>query len=180
MDIGKGFTNIGSTVLFLFALSTQAWAVGYEPWTAAGSTGTVDDNDTSEVYQSAGYAGLKSPLPAGASAYIRYNVTATDGLINRLDGYRLGARYRDNGDGRVLVRLVEYNSFTGAGFTRMTLDSNSFPVSAGFQYRTTATCWPAWSFDFSRNVYYVEVFLYKGTTAAMADIGQLRVEPTLC
>ena len=168
------------TSFFLFIVSGQASASGFEPWTSVGSTGVVDDGDLNDVYQSLSRAGIKWSTPGGTSAYIRYNVTAIDGLVNKLDGYRLGMRFRDNGNGRVYARLIEHNKDTGAHFVRMWLDSNTFPAAAGFQYRSKVTCWPAWSFNFSRNAYYIEVYLRKDTTDGLADVSQLRLEPVLC
>jgi len=121
-------------VILLFpvaiAVSTPSRAFAEGPWTTVGSAGTVDELDTQRVVLDRGIVSLALNSPVGTLANIRYNVTAVTGVH---DGIRLIARFRDNGNARVTLRLREVDVKTGLTRTVLVLDSNDFAPSDAFQ-----------------------------------------------
>jgi hypothetical protein len=152
------------------------------PWTAAGSTGVVDEGtDAANVVFTSGWATLAPALGAG-TVELRYNVTATEGLVaGGYDGYLMEARLKDTGtNARVRVQLMEYSLRLGTVQQRMLIDSDAFPASSSFQVRSNPACWPAWRFDFNNNAYYVLVTLTRSAAGGDPGIGGIIVSPTLC
>jgi hypothetical protein len=149
-------------VVTVFAMSaaapSAAWAQD-KSWTTVGSAGTVDEDSLSAVTYTNGTARVRDTAPAGTAAVIRYNVVAVDGLFVG-DGISLTSRFFDHEDAdQVLVQLKGLNRATGLVTTLVTLDSNSYPPTNGFQVQTA--CNSDAQFDFSANAYYVEVKLTK-------------------
>jgi hypothetical protein len=152
----------------LLALLTLAVAGHLAParaatrfWTAAGSTGTVDEADTGLVAFSGANATFKAS--ATGSAVLRYNVVAVDDLFSPFQGMYMTVRFRDNGaDARVLVRLRRFDVVAGTTATLITVDSNAFGASSSWQVREGDNC--AALFSFGIGLYYVEVEMTKSTT----------------
>jgi hypothetical protein len=143
-----------------------------EEWTAAGSTGVVDESSLNHVYFYQGVAALHPWV--GGTAILRYNVTATDDLFGG-NTTRLVARYQDNGGcSQVEVCLFRYNHNNGQIDLLMSLNSNSFPQGAGFQQRfIDSNSLPA--FDFNNNAYFIEVYLTRTCGGGDPRIGVLRL-----
>jgi hypothetical protein len=141
-------------------------------WTAAASTGTVDEADYNDVVFTEPVATLAL---ASVRGVIRYNVTAVDGLFGTLTSTSypdVVVRYRDPGaNARVIVRLKEHilaNSnaaLIGQINTLATFDSNLHPQAPGFQTRTFGNCATFKELDFGGpfnvRVYFIEVELSK-------------------
>lgn len=180
----RNFVSFLLVALFALAVPLNARADnGFaKPWTTVASAGTVDEADANKVNYSEGTARLNLAVPANSTATIRYNVVAVDGLVDAGgDGYSLGVRFRDNGqDERVIVRLKAVDLNTGIVSTLMTLDSNAFPPNALFQLRYVPVCWPNWGFNFTRNAYFVETILWKGTTAGNPGLTAVQISKTIC
>ena len=131
-------------------------------WTAIGSTGVVNVDDLDEVIFFGEIATLTG-TPAGSISVIRYNVVAVDGLFTPLTPTSwpaLTVRYNDDGPGeRLVARLKEVDSKTGAIVTRITFDSDLYPPQAGFQTRSIGNCGVFSEFDFDTKGYFIEVEL---------------------
>ena len=168
----------GSLSLLAVALIgfSPAWAQNPQPWTAVGSSGSVNPASLSVVQ-------FGNPIPqffdappddigaitiqsnAFGTHNIRYNVVSVPGILGT-NGLALTARYLDPGSGdRVVVRFKRYNLATGATATILTLDSDAFPTSANFQVQSVATdiCTGAPpTLNFVENSYFMDVELTHG------------------
>jgi hypothetical protein len=151
-------------------------------WTTVGSTGTVDEADRDKlVFQgvTVAFPEILPPLPnvelsaqaqtvpnalvfppqETTTATVRYNVVATDGLLQYGDHVGMTVRFRDDGDrARVFARLIEVDHFNGATVTRLTFDSNAFTAANNHQTQGVGA---NFAFDFSQKAYYIEVTLTK-------------------
>lgn len=157
-----------------------AMGAGSDPWTTVASAGTVDEADMSIVSLTGAFAQIKSSATLPANLNVRYNVVSEEYIYGG-DGYRLTARFRDNGtSSRVILYLKEYNLFTGATRTRMTLDSNNFPSSNAYQTQSVGNCAPGWTFDFYRKAYYVEAIIQKTSRTGNPGLGGIQISYNLC
>lgn len=153
---------------------------GTDPWTTVASAGTVDEADMSIVDLTGALAQIKSSATLPAVLNIRYNVVSEGGIYGG-DGYRLTARFRDNGtSSRIRLYLKEYNLLTGITTTRMTLDSNDFPPSNGYQTQTVGNCAPGWAFDFNNKAYFIETSIQKTDRTGNPGLGGIQISYNLC
>jgi hypothetical protein len=146
-------------------------------WTAAGSTGTVDEADQEAVKFTGTKASVKGKaIGQNGTVVLRYNVVATADLVGGVP--YLAASFNDEGnDGNVLVKLKQSTQTTGATETLLTLDSNSSP--AGYQTAAVADC-NLGPFSFASSVYFVEVRLERSNIDNDVQIGALRVQGEPC
>ena len=110
------------------------------------------------------------------SAVVRYNVTPVDGLFTASPygtGYNaLGMTVRYLAiQGRVIVRLVEVDVFTGAEVERMKFDSSTQPAANGYVTRGIGFPLPNWRFDFTQKAYYIEATLSRSSLVAGGSAG---------
>jgi hypothetical protein len=92
---------------------------------------------------------------------IRYNIVPVDGLLMKLAGYTLTARFPDRGgEEQVILKLMKYNLASGISSTVLTLNSNNFAPAAGYQVQTVDSFDTLGSlpedrkaFDFFKNAY---------------------------
>jgi hypothetical protein len=150
-----------------------------KPWTAAGSTGIVDEADTNEIKFTAGKVQIKDNADLPATAVVRYNVTAEDRLFT-YDTAVMRYLVEDNGDdSRVLLELVAYNIKTHKSAVFLTADSNDLPSGdEPINGDVTAEC--GVSFDFASYAYVVKVTLEKTGSAGTPALHNLKVESTDC
>ena len=152
-----------SLAVILSTFSVQALAQTNKSWTTVASAGTVNDQDLGKLELSGG--GLVSFNAMAANndtAYIRYNVTAVDGLFT-LGHPKMRVRYQDNGgNAQVVVSLMELDLATGLPKKVLELDSNDFAAAPFLQVQTTGNC-DAYNkpFDFTNKAYYIEVKLVR-------------------
>lgn len=158
--------------LLISATAQDSWKI----WTAAASTGTVDEEDVNKVVFNGPIASFNPAMHEGA-AIIRYNVVAVDGLFANLTPTSWPAlivRYRDNGaNERVVVRLKEYilaGPNAGDINALVTLDSNDYPPSAAFQTQSIGNCGQFSKFEFAApqiaRAYFLEAEITKGAGGA--------------
>lgn len=168
------------TALCLLLLSAVLWyptvaRAFFKDWTTVGSTGTVDEADRDSANFSGGMVTMKAN--ATGTLNIRYNVVSVEGLFGG-NGVELGVRFRDNGPAaHVVVRLKRFDLVNGSVETILTLDSNNFPASNGFQLRTADD--RSLRFDFFDYAYFMDVALEKTNlsgTPALAIIQLASVE----
>ena len=154
-------------------------------WTAAATTGAVDESSLGTVVFTDALATLTPPAPATGT--IRYSVVAVDGLFGNLTPTswpELVIRYRDNGQfSRVYARLREHilsGPQAGQTNTLITFDSDLYPQSGAFQTRTIGNCGIFPGFRFTDppaiRVYYVEVDLSKSGTAGFPALAGLAID----
>lgn len=110
------------------------------------------------------------------TAVIRYNVTPVDGLYTASPygtGYNaLGMTVRYLAvQGRVVVRLVEVDVFTGVEVERMKFDSSTQQAATGYVTRGVGYPLPNWKFDFTQKAYYVEATLSRSAIVVGGSAG---------
>jgi hypothetical protein len=163
----------GVLVLTLASIAPlQGALTSTKPWTTIGSAGA--EHLGTFTYQN-GIAFLSS-----SSGIIRYNVVAVDGLLETgavPAHIRMAARFRDpDAASRVTVNLRRTRISDGftANVAGVILDSNNFPVSAGFQTRNTV-CASSQILDFVNYVYYVEVTMTRAPGAIAPAIEAIQI-----
>jgi len=176
-----------TAVLAIAAIALVAGAVGLvstrtanaqagKSWTAAGATGTIDD-DSLTIAQFKNFA---VTLNAGATGTVRvrYNITAVDGMNQYCpaSSSTIKTRFRnsDNAGGvaRLRYELKVTNVLSGGSTTLYTFDSNG--ISAGSSF-TTATATPAIDFDWAQNVYWIDATLFRSSAAEFCDLGAIQI-----
>jgi hypothetical protein len=172
-----------AVLLALLSTSTRAQDAN-KIWTAVASTGTVDETDLGEIAFSGPFAHFSAAAPAASRAFIRYNVTAVDGLFAQAGPATwpsLIVSYRDNGPGaRVVVYLREYD-FQTAQVTpqkQILFDSDLYAPANDYQTRTVGNCGVFDNFDFVPNnqtvhAYFIEVLLYRASSEGNPGLGGL-------
>jgi hypothetical protein len=143
-------------------------------WTHAGSAGAVDESSSGQIRLVQGEATLQPSAPDVATAIVRFNVVALDGLFvppSPTSWPAMGIRYRDNGAGaRVIATLKSYDYTTGITTKVLVFDSDRYPpTGAAYQTRAIGDCSGFRQLDFTTKAYFVEVELVK--TAAGGDPG---------
>lgn len=170
----SALTLSGGLLLTLVSMAPlQAAPTSNKPWTTIGSAGA---EHLGTFTHTDSIAFLTSP-----SGIIRYNVVAVDGLLEN-GGFpaphiRMTARFRDpDAASRVTITLRRTRISDGftANVAGVTLDSNTFPVSAGFQTRNTV-CPSMQAFDFVNYVYYVEVVMTRASGAISPAIEAIQI-----
>ena len=128
-------------------------------------------------------------LQQTATAVIRYNVVAVDGLFAprvaapNARGHQLKLRYLATGPGaRVIARLIEVDFASGAETTLLTFDSGAFPAAIGYHDNLVSDCGPPRPFDFVKKAYYVEVTLIRSSIVAgsAAGVQVIKVTTDVC
>jgi hypothetical protein len=167
-----------AVLMAILAVSANAQT---RPWTAAGSTGTVDESDAAEVRFVLGEAQTVPAAAVGTTSVIRYNVVAVDDTT-ALGAPRLTTRYRTgDGTGRVIVRLYRYNFLPGgAAGVILQFDSSAFPATGGGYTTRTVTNCSAPALDFANNAYFIEVEFRKNGVFGTPGLGTLKLDRRIC
>lgn len=156
--------------------STTAKAQANKSWSAAGSTGTIDD-DSLAIAQFKNFAVTLQPGING-TARIRYNITAVDGMNQFCPATTstIKTRFRNsdnNGNtARVRYELKSTNVLSGGSTVLYTFDSNGIGAGQAF---TTNTATPAIDFDFSQNVYWIDATIFRSVASEFADLGSVQI-----
>ncbi len=173
------FISFGLSLMltFMTVLASPAQAQSPRSWTTVASAGVVDEADINDVSMST--AGVVQ-LDAGsesASATIRYNVVATDGLFDSVADPRMRVRFMDSGNNsQVLVTLYRVNLSTGNHSKLFELDSNDHAASNSFQTQTTANCAGTnFDFDFTNYAYYIEAKLIRSGSTGLAKLATIQL-----
>jgi hypothetical protein len=177
-------TPVGLWLILVLGLvigSSSMASAQVDPWTAVGTTGTVDEEDLS-IVDMVGTATVqvKSTAPLPSTVDIRYNIVAVEGVFSPSEGISMQVRFRDNGTGgRVVARLRQISFSTGAITTLLVLDSDTFPASNGFQTRSVSTCGGN-VFNFLNNAYYIDLTITKFNTTGAPALQLLQVGGNIC
>lgn len=162
-----------TTVLINTSAARADDDVWLKAWTTVGSAGTIDEADTGKLVLSGSTVAFPELLPPISTAFalvnpfpletvtavVRYNVVATDNLLEGGTNLGLRSRFRDDGNNaQVVLRLIEVNIQTGASAVVLTLDSNNFSPDANYQTQSVST--PIGSrMNFLENAYFIEATL---------------------
>ncbi|MDX2030158.1 MAG: hypothetical protein SF339_05790 [Blastocatellia bacterium] len=181
------FVRFGLCVALAFStlLTPSAQAQNSKAWTSVASAGTVNDQDQPYVELSGGgLASLNNAAPDSHTAFIRFNVTAVDGLF--VAGYpQLRVRFQDNGaNAQVVVSLMEYDFKTATLKKILELDSNDFASAPGLQTQKTDACaaFALTSFNFTDKAYYIDAKLIRTGAGGVPRLAVVQVynNPASC
>jgi hypothetical protein len=157
-------------------LSSTAFGQATRSWTAAGATGTVDD-DSLAIAELKNFAVNLLPGATG-TVRIRYNITAVDGMNQfcPATSSTVKVRFR-NSDNTGAAAKVSFdikftNILTGGSTVLYHFDSNTIGAGNAF---TTSTNTPAIDFDFAQNVYWIDATVFRNNAAQFADIGSIQI-----
>ncbi len=157
-------------------LSTTAQAQAARSWTAAGATGTIDD-DSLAIAQFKNFA-VTLQTGVNGTARIRYNITAVDGMNQYCPATTstIKTRFRNSDNSgttaRVRYDLKVTNVLSGGSTILYSFDSNGIGAGSSF---TTATATPAIDFDFAQNVYWIDATIFRSVGSEFADIGSIQI-----
>jgi hypothetical protein len=145
-------------------------------WSAAGATGTVDE-DSAAIYEFKNFAINLKPGATG-TVRIRYNITAVDSLNQfcPATASTIKVRFRNSDNSGVSARVAFELKFTnvlsGGSTTLYTFTSDGIGLGNSF---TTATATPAIDFDFLQNVYWIDATIFRNNAAQFADLGSIQI-----
>ena len=180
-------------LLLLDAENTHAQLASLGSWTAAGSTGIVDEADVSEVvFDTAGVA-LRLTAPAQARAVLRYPITfAPAGSYSLIfDGEQIIYSFRSSPTVRLALTYERPDEWAYAaatlkrvrladGITSVLGSVNAWdlPLAPGTQtVEKTIACAPACFFPGGEFAYYIEVILWKPYAPSNPRVVAVRLMP---
>lgn len=146
-------------------------------WTAAGSSGTVDDDSTA-ISRFNSFAVSLQPGATG-TVRIRYNITGVDGMNSfcpaSTSGVKVRFRNSDNSGSTAKVSFdIKFTNILSGGSTVLySFDSNS--KGAGNAFTTFTDSAAPIDFDFTQNVYWIDATIFRNNAAAFADLGSLQL-----
>lgn len=155
---------------------TTTKAQANRSWTAAGSSGTIDD-DSLAIAQFKNFAVTLQPGVNG-TARVRYNITAVDGMNQYCPATSttIKTRFRNSDNGgsiaKVQYELKVTNVLTGGSSTLYTFSSNGIGAGSAF---TTATASQPIDFDFASNVYWIDATIFRSVSSEFADLGSIQI-----
>jgi hypothetical protein len=171
MDNGgaaNGGRNTSAPQTFLITISLAGW-------TTLGNSGARED-ESNPVKPT--YTNFTAAVNAGSHSgtyVLRYNITVIDNLTSSgATATRLKVRFRDEGAGSgVIIRIMESNINGGSIILGTVFDSESFAPGSGYQ--TQEIVMPALAFDFTQNVYWLEVTLTKDSVSNQPGFGAAQI-----
>lgn len=158
-------------VLSTFTFTSFALAT---PWTAAGSTGSIDESDLDEFATKLSYLYFKTGITGAIRA--RYNVTNPFDWEGVHDGNwnKLYVSYKDPGDSsRIVVSLKSVDIETGRPSTIARFDSNDFPALDSIQLQDIEV---SHEFDFHSKAYYIEAYVKRTNTSAGVGLFVIKLD----
>jgi hypothetical protein len=157
-------------------LATEFGQAQTRSWSAAGATGTVDD-DSMAIAQFKNFAVTLQPGATG-TVNVRYNITAVDGMASfcpaTASTVKVRFRNDDNSGGvaKVSFDIKFANILSGGSTVLYHFDSNG--IGAGNSF-TTSTATPAIDFDFAQNVYWIDATIFRSNAAQFSDLGSIQI-----
>lgn len=161
--------TVGTLCLLCLLATPVLAAPPIAPWTAVGSSGTVDEQSTNLVAFNGPWVGFLSGIDKSVSIDIRYNVTNTfdnssDPAVPPWTRFELGSQAPVGSV--VMAVLMEVNPCTGVERVICKLRAN--PISP------CATCtFAPYQMNFAKRLYYVHVRLTRNT--ASPRVSTLRI-----
>jgi uncharacterized repeat protein (TIGR01451 family) len=170
--------NVTSSTTDLISGNNSATAttkiVNLRGWTTAGDSSVTEDesNPARPVYTN--FTAAVSPGSPVGTYTLRYNIQAMDGLAGAGANTRLKVRFRDEGEGsRVLVAIMRSPISGGVATVGTLFDSDAYTPVNGFQSQEILM--PAVTFDFTQNVYWLEVIMIKSGTTNQPGFGSAQI-----
>ena len=146
-------------------------------WTAAGATGTVDD-DSVAIAELKNFAVNLLPGATG-TIRIRYNITAVDGMNSFCPATTstVKVRFRNSDNTGATARVTFDIKFTNilSGGSTVLYSFNSDAKGAGVGFTTFTDSAATINFDFAQNVYWIDATVFRNNAAQFADIGSLQI-----
>lgn len=157
---------------------TTTSCVVNNPFSTAGSTGTIDEDSLS----SASVLNFVLGFNPGTTGTItsRYNITPTRGISQfcPATSSHIALRFRDSDGtgpgGQVILTIHQTSIATGGNNVIYTFDSNVSAQDAGSAFQTYATDVPI-DFDFGTNVYWIEAQLIRSNANVLVHIGSIQI-----
>lgn len=144
-------------------------------WTVAGSTGTVDEGDLSEVSLANSNLQINSAL-SSATVTARYSVTGIDDVVGSARVKYVFVRFRDTGDGKVRLALKQQPRGSSTPTDLAILDSDSWLPAGSFQNAEWwGGCAVGGGFDFQNNLYFIEVDMSKSVSVGNPAVQTIQV-----
>ena len=146
-------------------------------WTAAGATGTVDD-DSLAIAELKNFAVNLLPGATGTVG-IRYNITAVDGMNSfcpaSTSTVKVRFRNSDNSGAtaKVSFDIKVANVLSGGSTVLYHFDSNG--IGAGNAFTTFSDTAVPVDFDFAQNVYWIDATIFRSDAAQFADLGSIQI-----
>jgi uncharacterized repeat protein (TIGR01451 family) len=164
-DVGEENNSSSATT------DVVAFAPPVAGWTTAGNSGATEDKSNPTRPSYTNFTAAANPGSPGGNYILRYNITATGNLTDSgAPATILRVRYRDEGAGsRVVVRIMQANINGGSTQIGTLFDSDNFTPASGYQMQEIAM--PTLTFDFSQNIYWLEVTLTKASTSNQPGFG---------
>lgn len=143
-------------------------------WTTTANSGVTEDesNPARPVYTNF-TAAVSQGSPVGTYV-LRYNIQAMSGLTQPGPNTRLRVRFRDEGAGSRVIVAIMRSPITGGVATLGTVfDSDDYTPGTGFQ--TQEILMPVLTFDFSQNIYWLEVTMTKSAATNQPGFGSAQI-----
>ena len=146
-------------------------------WTAAGSTGTVDEDSTT-ISQFKNFA-VTLQTGATGTVRVRYNITAVDSLNQFCPATTstVKVRFRNSDDTGATAKVsfdIKYtNVLSGGSFVLYSFNSNAKGLGNSFTTFTDTAA--AIDFDFAQNVYWIDATIFRNNASQFADLGSLQL-----
>ena len=158
-------------------LATTAQAQANRSWTAAGATGTLDEDSTA-IAEFKNFAINLKPGATG-TVRIRYNITAVDSLNQFCPATTstVKVRFRNSDNigvaARVAFEIKVTNVLSGGSTTIYSFNSDARGNGNAFTTFTDSAA-PI-DFDFAQNVYWIDATIFRNNASQFADLGSLQL-----
>ncbi len=149
-------------------------------WTTAGSTGTIDE-DSLAIAQAKNFTTTFRPGATGTIT-VRYNITATDGTTSFCPATTslIKFRYRNSdatgATAKFSWELHSSNVISGGNTIVTSFASTISPgFNAGSAFLTVTGTLGGVDFDFTNNIYWLEVKVFRTDPLQFSDIGSFQL-----
>ena len=169
------FNNLNSDQTANFIALPAGGLNALQSWTTTANSGVTEDESNPVRPTYTNFTASANPGSPAGTYVLRYNISAlgtlsTPGAVST----RLRVRFRDDGAGsQVVVAIVRASIFGGASTLGTLFDSNAYTPGSGFQ--TQEIVMPALTFDFTQNLYWLEVRLIKADDLNQPGFGSAQI-----
>lgn len=162
------------------AVPAGAQVLGDRPWSMVGAAGVMDRTNISRANFINGWVEIS---PTANTVFLRYPVTAVDGLLETapfpgLTATQLEVSFRDPGFGAVVEAILfEHDpaSPTAAVVPLLSFTSDNYAGSPDFQVQRVGCSQGVPAFDFVDRVYYVEARLRRVGDVPLPALASLQL-----
>ena len=167
-----GTTNGGQDTS---AQETFKITINLTGWTTSGANGATEDESNPVRPTYTNFTASANPGSPAGTYILRYNIPATGNLTTTgALNTRLKVRFRDDGaNARVIVNVIRAGIFGGVGSLGTVFDSDTYTPGSGFQLQEILM--PAITFDFTQNIYWLEVTMIKTDPLSQPGFGSAQL-----